>query len=291
MGRKLVAATACLVASLACAEASANTSASASLSLLEIQLFDLDPADGIAPGVSFTTTVGTTASSVVSYAPNFFQYQMNNGVGAFGPVEANAAPPNGAVGASASISGSPFAAGGLSLVTSAFANATGNTLGSSGAFLMDGPYPESFLLTPETRMVISAAATATATADQWPMYYEQATGNLLLELAGATSDGPQSSTAQLLATAGYSYGPSSFDSASGELSVSFVNATASSSSGTFVGQAMSYAYTLAPAVPEPANGTLLLMALGAFGLCSMRRRPRASAAFGAKRGMRPTNLS
>ena len=83
----------------------------------------------------------------------------------------------------------------------------------------------------------------------------------------------------------------SFDSASGELSVSFVNATASSSSGTFVGQAMSYAYTLAPAVPEPANGTLLLLALGAFGLHSMRRRPRASAAFGAKRGRRPANLS
>ena len=291
MARKLIAATACLVASLACAEASANTSASASLSLLEIQLFDLDPADGITPGVSFTATQGTTASSNVSYGPSFYLYEMNNGAGAFGTVAANAAPLNDVVGASASISGSPFAAGGLSLVTSAFANATGNTLGSSGAILRDGPYPESFLLTPETRMVISAAATATASADQWPMYYEQATGNLLLQLAGVTSDGPQSSTAQLLATVGDGYGPSSFDSASGELSVSFVNATASSSSGTFVGQAMSYAYTLAPAVPEPANGTLLLLALGAFGLHSMRRRPRASAAFGAERGMRPANLS
>jgi hypothetical protein len=107
------------------------------------------------------------------------------------------------------------------------------------------------------------------------MYYEQATGTLVLKLAGTTSDGPQSSTAQLLAAAGYSYGPSSFDSASGELSVSFINATTSSGSGTFLGQAMSYAYSQAPAVPEPAGGILVPLALGAFGLASMRRRPRA----------------
>jgi hypothetical protein len=275
MGRKLIAASAYVVASLACVGASANTSASASMSMLEIQLIDLDPADGITPGVSFSTTSGTTASSNVSYSPTFYLYQYNNGVGAFGPVDAITAPPNGAVGASASVSGSPFAAGGLALVSSAFAIATGTTLGASGAFLTDGPYPEPFLLTPETSMVISAAGTTTATADQWPMYYEEASGKVLLQLAGSTGDGPQSSIAELLANVGPGYGPSSFDSASGELSVSFVNATASSSSGSFLGQSMSFVYTLAPAVPEPAGGTLLLLALGAFGLASMRRRPRA----------------
>lgn len=291
MERQLIAAAACLVASMACGQALANTSAGASLSLLEIQLFDLDPTDGITPGVSFASTSGTTASSTVSYGQTFYQYQIDNGAGAFGPVDASVTPANGVVGSSASVSGSPFEAGGLALATSVFANATGTALGSSGAFLMDGPYPESFVLTPETSMVISAAATVTATADQWPTYFEEASGNVQLQLAGTTSDGPQSSIAKLLAAAGYGYGPSSFDSASDELSVSFVNATTSTSSGSFVGQAMSYAYTLAPAVPEPGGGSLLTLALGAFGFSSLRGRLRASAALDAQRGGLPADLS
>lgn len=249
----------------------ADAIATASFSNIKVELLDLDPADGIAPAVTFYGV--SAAQAITDYWPdNEASRGWNYGATSFGAVS-NTSPASPWNAASGSFSGDVYAGTGLAI-------ATGRATGLEGPYgaVTDGlgevefggvaaPTTTGFLLSPHTELIISGFADLEGRLT--PGGYGQAMLSMLqMDLNGDTSAGPQDSAALLRATLDAT-SPAGFVTDEMELSISFSNADATSASGSFFALLSADAVSIAP---EPSTATLLLTALAAMGMAA-RSRP------------------
>lgn len=251
----------------------ADAIATATFSNITVELIDLDPADGIAPAVTFYGV--SVAQAITIFSPDTPMSNVSSfGAASFGAVS-QTSPASPWSAASGSFSGDVYAGTGTATAT---ARATGlqgpfgdvaQGIGEVEFGGIASPLPASFLLSPRTELIISGFADLEG--EVTPGGYGQSTAsNMSMAIDADTSAGPQHSGASLhVASGGTS--PSSFATSEMELSVSFSNGDATSASGDFYGLLSAAA---ASAVPELPTSTLLLAALAAAGISARGRRSR-----------------
>lgn len=264
-----------LAASLAAAPGWAAVSSSAQMGPLQVQLFDLDPGDGITPSLQFTNMGTNTSLYTLAMTPSPYVYDMQIDTGATPWQPGSVAALAGVAQASAAIEGTGTAAGTRltaagsagnfeSLYAFEAARYTGST---------DAPLTNSaFTLSANTIAVLSGVATVAASGTATTVLEEYAAATVHIELAGFGGGGSGSQAAHdTLATGGYgSAQPFSFGS-SRLLSVSFLNQTSGDLSGTLSLAANVSGYVYATPVPEPRSWALLMAGLTAVGWCARRR--------------------
>jgi hypothetical protein len=225
-----------LAASLVAAPAWAAVSSSAQMGPLRVQLFDLDPDDGISPSLQFSN-MGTNTSLytlAMTPAPYVADMQIDFGVTPWQPGAAAAMA--GVAQASASIDGTGTAAG----TRLSAAGAAGNFDSPYGfeaaryTGSVDAPLAGSvFTLSANTFAILSGQATVMAAGTATTVLEEYAAATVHIELSGIGGGGSGAQSAQdTLATGGYGAAqPFSFGS-SRLLSVSFLNQTAGDLTGS-----------------------------------------------------------
>ncbi len=262
MRKPALAAIASAILALAAAPACAST-ASASLSDFHIELVDLAPGDGVAPSLTFQDVQGGPFVAAESGRPQHVITDANQGGTAFGAA-ASSSTQHGAS-ASASLSGDPFGQPGVAASVSSTSTQAG-MYGASTVQLGDGALVMPFTLSAETRLVITADASASALstfldphADTW--------ASVFLKLTDGSGQGSVSmdglDVEQFAAS-----GPASSDAK--HIEISFENLTGASLDGLFFGSIDTYAADISPA-PEPANAALMAAALGLFAWRATRR--------------------
>lgn len=264
---------------LAATSAFADASADARLTDLTITLFDLNPADGIAPSVSFASgSAGTSLATALgsTQLPTYYDSAAQYGGTAFGSASA-ATTPNPSVGATGIVAGDPTVGSGL-LSSSAFARPAGFAYGEGDAYIGNGGGSVTFTLSPDTVLVITGHATANSFADL-SSPYEASQAYAYLSLEGYVAGGLQSSHSGLAELAGNNGQYPTTASGQSDLAVSFVNGSATTSAtGGFLGYVSAYAQSSpppTPPIPEPSTGALWLVGLAALGMAARRRAGRA----------------
>jgi hypothetical protein len=271
----LVTAGLALAASLATAPSWAAVSSSAQMGPLRLQLFDLDPSDGITPSLQFTNMGSNTSLYTLATTPTPYAYDMQIEIGTTPWQPGSIAALAGVAQASAAIEGSGsaadtrlWAAGGAGNFDSPYSFESARYSGSADAPLMGGV----FTLSANTFAVLSGVAAVAASGTATTVLEEYAAATVHIELAGLGGGGSGAQSAQdTLATGGYgSAQPFSFSS-SRLLSVSFLNLTTDDLSGTLSLTANVSGYVYATPVPEPRSWALLLVGLTAVGWRARRR--------------------
>lgn len=264
-----------LAASLAAAPGWAAVSSSAQIGPLQLQLFDLDPSDGITPSLQFTNMGSNTGLYTLAMTPAPYAYDMQIDIGSTPWQAGSVTALAGVAQASAAIEGTGtaagtrlWAAGGAGNFDSLYAFEAARYSGSADAPLMGGV----FTVSANTIAVLSGVATVAASGTATTVLEEYAAATVHIELAGLGGGGSGAQSAQdTLATGGYgSAQPFNFGN-SRLLSVSFLNQTAGDLSGTLSLTANVSGYVYATPVPEPRSWALLLAGLTAVGWRARRR--------------------
>jgi len=272
------------VAALCATSAFAASSSSVMIGALNVQLFDLDPLDGIAPSITFASSGYDSYSTAYAYQSNPYGYDYQSNYGTTPWADTASSATTSLVSANASLSG-------------AAANGQGATLTAAGAAAdftspnydyasysanVTAPYYSyynSFTLSANTALVISAAATVTAAANGHNLYYAdyaQANASFNLWGAGPGGSGSQSSydSASVYGSSYLGQGPwTATDSRT--LGASFLNLTSGDMTGNLQVSASAYGTTYASPVPVPA--AVWLMGSGLLGLAGIARRNQQGA--------------
>ena len=272
MPRALIFAAAAALSLGIAAPARADTQASATLSDLQIRLVDLDPADGIAPSITFTA--GTPDYAFATASTIYLQESERsslNGAGPFGALSAMANADR--TGATSSLAGDPFT-GAAQLQATAFSSLGAQGQATGKACTGNFTCVPRFELSPETALYVSGIGDVSAAAGD----RDFADAAIALTIDQGTPSG-QNSGLRIVADAGELDPFMTHDTA--PMAAQFINDTALPAFATLT----LYAYASAdsqrdappPMVPEPAGAELV----GAGGLRLMaasRLRDRAARA-------------
>lgn len=272
------------VAALAAAPAFAASSSSASIGPMSLQLFDLDPLDGVAPSITFNISPYgyDTYVAASAYQSNPYAYDWQGGYFP-GPWALNAV--NAAAGvsqAAASIGGAGMANGATLSASGSSGDFTANT-GDSATYTAEANvhpnrwYGTSFTLTAKTLVLVSG--NASVAADAAPLgpsgYWDYAYAHVWLNVWGPGASGSGSQSAyDDITVGGYAYGVPFSLSDARSLGASFVNLTSSDMDGYFEVGASVTGITYANVVPEPETYALMLAGLLTVGIITHRRRRR-----------------
>lgn len=230
-------------------------SASSALSNVYIQLFDLDPLDGITPALTFSNG----DSSLYGYA--FDGVGLNyNDVGPMGSALANSVTDGGAQAASAVLAGNvwlPASGNG--------ANSSAAAVGLNANAYGQGQLINSqFTVTAKTVVVMTATGQASAAAALGESAYASAYVGMQDLTSNNYSYGQAYSQVDVNGNAYGSGGPLT-------VQASFVNLLAGNLIGNIYAVAYSSASGVTP-VPEPTSYALMLAGVLALGFVSQRRR-------------------
>ncbi len=262
MNRHTVAALAAVVASTLAAPSLAST-AVAGLTDFQVQLIDLDAGDHVAPSVTFQNVAGGSFVAAESGMPSDLFTDTHFGGAAFAPASSTSAR-DGAT-AAGSMSGDVYGAGAQATAWTA-ATRTG-TYGAGTVQLGDGSSVLPFTLSAQTRLVITADASASAMstfadaqADTWASVFLKLTD--VTGLNDVSADGVYAEQTSTLGA------PPLATTDAHRIEISFDNLTAFDADGLFFGSVDVYSADITP-VPEPGTPALML---GALGLLAWRAR-------------------
>jgi hypothetical protein len=248
------------VLSAAGVPASAAVSASASITNLTFTLFDLNPGDGIDPGITFVGGESGGTGSLISAGGGTVPFGALSG-SQFGV--ASGAASNGTTTGSFSVSSTSLSASGAVQFTGAFDVAAFSGSGSTV-----------FRLTPFTTLSISGLATVTVTTDGIELGGVPESGKAVasISISGPAAGGGQgfqqatdSRTAEVSPLLDIVV-----PMVSGSVGVAFVNLTNATMEGNLVANVSVLGQT--PAVPEPS--TWALAGLGLLGVGAVVRKRR-----------------
>jgi len=271
MQRQARATIAAAIVSLTAAVPAAASTATASMTDFHVELIDLDPSDGIAPSLTFQNLDGGLFIAAESGAPGHVTTDTHHGGVPFGGGSSSSM--NGAASALASFVGDPRVPGAGGQASASASTGVRGLYGASTVQLGDGAMVVPFTLSADTRLVITADASASALstfadpyADTWASVFLK-----LTDAAGTGSISTDGASAEQFAMIG---GTPSAVTDSRQITISFENLTNGDLGGLFFGSIDAYAADLSPAaVPEPGSLPLLAAGLGVLAW-RLRRRPR-----------------
>ena len=273
------------VAALCATSAFAASSSSVMIGALNVQLFDLDPLDGIAPSITFASSGYDSYSTAYAYQSNPYGYDYQSNYGTTPWADTASSATTSLAWANASLSGAAANGHGATLTAAgAAADFTSPNYYDSASYNANVAAPyyyyyNSFTLSANTALVISAAATVTAAANGHNLYYAdyaQANASFNLWGAGPSGGGSQSSydSASVYGSSYLGQGPwTATDSRT--LGASFLNLTSGDMTGNLQVSASAYGTTYASPVPVPA--AVWLMGSGLLGLAGIARRNQQGA--------------
>lgn len=232
-------------------------SASSSLSNVYIQLFDLDPLDGITPSLTFSNG----DSSLYGYAQDGGALNYND-VGPMGTALSNAVTDGGAQAASAVLAGNVWLPSSGNGADSSAAAVGLNATAYSQGYLINGQ----FTVTAMTVVVMTATAQADAAAALGESSYASAYVGIQ-DIAGNNYSYGQAY--RQVEVNGNAYGQGGPQT----VQASFVNLTENDRLGNVYAVSYSNAAGVTP-VPEPASYALMLAGLLALGFVGKRRSHR-----------------
>lgn len=258
---------------VAMSNAAATVATGITVSDLRVELAALTP--GASPGVSFFSTIGSTAESDSSYgAQSTGAHQSFASGQPFGAANAST-PASPFAGSAAAISGDAFGAGGF-IQTSAYASSlVPQSLGEATIGLVDDESTASFMLAPWTVMTISANVQSWASSTG-ATPSEEANSGVLMAIGDSQGTGPQFAWVNFDAFAFGALGAVQ-DNESFAISLSYENASDAAISGLFSGYVSSYASSgmAVSAVPEPGPAAMSLAGLlFVLATACARSRPR-----------------
>lgn len=253
------------IVSLAALPAAAST-ATASMTDFHVELIDLAPNDGITPKLTFQNLQGGSFIAAESGVPGHVLTDTHQGGAPLGAGSSSSM--HGAASALARFTGDPFGEG-AAATASASTSARGQ-YGASTVQLGDGAIYAPFTLSADTRLVITADASASALstfgdaqADTWASVFLK-----LTDASGMGSVSTDTASAEQFAMIGGTPSATIDDHA---MTITFENLTGGDLGGIFFGSIDAYAADPAP-VPEPGA---LPLALAGVGLLAWRLRRRA----------------
>jgi hypothetical protein len=233
--------------------AGAQSTASATVGNLNIQLIDLAPGDGIAPSLTFTGTSNTFANAILYSDTTFTNIALEDS--SVGTDNSPAHASNGSGNADA-------------FASTLSVSATTNMFSNSGWTLAQGTMD--FILSPNTRAIFTVIASVSALPDFTEGGLGAAFGSALLygEVTNDASSGVTSFSSNMI---------SSLFNEQRTLSA-VIDSQGVEASGWIGMQAMAESMSLAPvsSVPEPATVGMLAAGLGVLSGAARRRKGKAA---------------
>jgi hypothetical protein len=239
--------------------------ASATISNVYIQVFDLNPLDGITAAVTFTGAAYAASTQAQATSDNGATWSYDSHSDALGlAVPAASALAGGAWAAATVVAGDPWT---LGVGPGGTANAAASGP-STQAYAWGSALSSGFILTGNTLLVISAD-TSGVSAAAGAGEYAQGQAEVGLYTTGSNAQSSYGiSYAYVDHTPGYDY---AYQSLSPHITASFVNLSGSDLTGTAYAQAYAKA---TGAVPEPGTVAMLLSGMLVLGLLAARRARR-----------------